>query len=655
MIRLNLLTSVFLIATLNNVAWSMQDTTGKKAEVASTGTVAQVEKGSATGEDSISSKDGERSTPDVNTTDGNEVSGIEVDPDEAKAAIENYQKMTQSSEVDLPWDYSPYKVLIWLISDSPDISVSTIEQPLRKFLDRDYSAIWRVSIAKAPRAVANAAHRNMAGMDYNSITAADPVLAVKRTHKDAVRIRVAENVARYVNKVYGTRGRIEEVKWRAALLGDETVSGVGPRMEVVDGDAVAVRELWADEATEAVLVSRGAARTLDEPEAKVVLPKLADLVSRSVESYDKIFVVKLQTNEVPAQVSVLEMDTLMRHFGPVAKMQSGSRHTLTTTIGKTITRAFAPVVRIDNAGQKAATGLLRASGLIVDDDSPANLKVGDVLEPMTRKNDRNGKPFIIGPVDWAFLNVTAFEGRNVKMDFHAGRAGGLQGRKNKRTFRTALKVRPFEEATIVRLHLQREPNVPMIGYELYEKELYSKKMTFVGRTDWDGRMRVEPSEDRLRLLYVKNGGAVLARLPIVPGLHALDVADLSGDDTRLQAEAYIRGVQNAIIDLVAVRELFKARIRLRLERSEMPKAEALMVALRDQPSNEVLANDMGKKQTYFNNLLKSSPNQRAKVDQMFSVTRDLLTTHINGKLVSDLEAELRAAAKNGGKAPKKDE
>jgi hypothetical protein len=329
MIRWNLLTTVFLIATLNNVAWSMQDTTGKKAEVASTGTVAQVEKDSATGEDSISSKDGERSTPDVNTTDGDEVSGIEVDPDEAKAAIENYQKMTQSSEVDLPWDYSPYKVLIWLISDSPDISVSTIEQPLRKFLDRDYSAIWRVSIAKAPRAVANAAHRNMAGMDYNSITAADPVLAVKRTHKDAVRIRVAENVARYVNKVYGTRGRIEEVKWRAALLGDETVSGVGPRMEVVDGDAVAVRELWADEATEAVLVSRGAARTLDEPEAKVVLPKLADLVSRSVESYDKIFVVKLQTNEVPAQVSVLEMDTLMRHFGPVAKMQSGSRHTLT--------------------------------------------------------------------------------------------------------------------------------------------------------------------------------------------------------------------------------------------------------------------------------------------------------------------------------------
>ena len=104
-----------------------------------------------------------------------------------------------------------------------------------------------------------------------------------------------------------------------------------------------------------------------------------------MEAYDKIFIARLESTSVPMQVSVVEMDTLMRHFGPVAKMQSGSRNTLTTTIGKTITRAFAPVVRIDNAGQRAATGLLRASGLIVDDDSPANLEMGDVLEPMIRK------------------------------------------------------------------------------------------------------------------------------------------------------------------------------------------------------------------------------------------------------------------------------
>ena len=124
----------------------------------------------------------------------------------------------------------------------------------------------------------------------------------------------------------------------------------------------------------------------------------------------------------------------------------------------------------------------------------------------------------------------------------------------------------------------------MIGYELYEKNLETTDMTFIGRTDWNGRLWVEKTDQPLRLLYVKNGGAVLARLPFVPGLYPKVVADLSGDDIRLQAEAYIRGVQNSIVDLVAIRELFKARIRIRLERGEMDKAEDLLNALRDQPS-----------------------------------------------------------------------
>jgi hypothetical protein len=256
-------------------------------------------------------------------------------------------------------------------------------------------------------------------------------------------------------------------------------------------------------------------------------------------------------------------------------------------------------------------------------------------------------------MDWAYLLVTELtghEGRNVEMNFYAGRAGGLQGRKNNRTFRMALKVRPFEDSTMLRLHLQKDPNFPLIGYELYDKELESTSMTFIGRTDWNGRLLIEPSDQPLRLLYVKNGGAVLARLPIVPGLYPNVVADLSGDDMRLQAEAYIRGVQNSIIDLVAIRELFKARIRMRLERGEMKKAEDLLNALRSQPNSDKLYDEIGKKHADFINQLGNG-NQRRKVDEMFSTTRELLARHITPRLVQDLETDVMAAAKNGGKLP----
>ena len=645
--RWNLLIIVFSITIWNNSGWSMQVATPAEAESAATVSTTASQSTDAAG---VASESATAQSSGETASESNDPAG-ETETRSVAPISQAVDDDFETIGVELPWDYSPYRVLIWLVSDNPDVTVSSIEQPLRKFLDRDYAAVWRVRIAEAPRAVATAAQRNMGGMDYDVITAADPVLAVKRDHKDAVRLRIPENVAQYVTKVYGTAGRIEEVKKRAAEKGDKTVSGVGKLLEVVEGDAMAVRDLWADEKTEAVLVSRGIASMLDNPEAKLILPDLTNLVSRAVEKYDKIFIVRVQADQVPARIEVVELDTLMRHFGPVAKMQAEDRWALPEAIGRTLTLAFAPVVRIDNAGQKKATGLLRAGGLIVDKDSPADLKVGDVLEPMTRKNDRNGKPIIIGPIDWAFLHVTDFEGRNVKMDFYAGRVGGLQGRKNKRTFRTALRVRPFYEASTLRLHLQRDPSTPMIGYELYERELDSPAMTFIGRTDWDGRLRITLTKDLFRLLYVKNGGAVLARLPIVPGLHEHDVADLSGDDTRLQAEAYIRGVQNSIIDLVAVRELFRARIHLRIERGEIEKAEALMVALKERPSNEQLANEMGKKQTDFINLpdLARSANQRAKVDEMFRTTRELLTSHINDKLVRDLAADIDAAKKSNKK------
>ncbi|MFK8115399.1 MAG: PDZ domain-containing protein [Rubripirellula sp.] len=709
---------------------------------------------------------------------------------------------------ELPWDYLPYRVLVWLVSEDPAINVDSIEEPLRAFLDRDFAAVWQTDLAVAPAAIRTHAIRNIGGLDYDLITSSDPVLAVKRDHKDAVRIRIAQNVGEFVTKIYCTPGRVESIKARAAAAGDETMAGVVDRLEAIEGDEIAVRDLWVKPETQGLLVSRGMAQTLDKPEAKLISAPVSNLIGEAVDSYDKIFVVKVTGESARSVIEVVELDTLMRHFGPVATVISTEHKSIPLDVGRGLTKAFAPVIRIENSGQKNAAGLLRAGGLILDKHSPAAVRPNDVLEPMIRKNDRNGKPILIGPIDWAYLNVvepeialirgvngagfkpgdqiatidgtrllnsqqvdslfreraagklevevdrgekqatlsidlkktpmplrtqylgfTAREQRDnivitaimeegpaeeklevgdelvsvngvpilslsdlarlvltgkqpaklkvlrdgadknvaitpteepsrdqreIQMDFYAGRSGGLQGRKNQRTFRMALKTRPFLDSTEVRLHLQREPDFPLIGYEIYQKELKSSKMTFIGRTDWNGRLPVQRDDEALRLFYVKNGGAVLARLPVVPGLYSNAVADLSGDDLRLQAEAYIRGVQNSIVDLIAIRELFKARIRLRLGKGEVEKAEELMKGLRGQPSNEILASEMGKKQTVFLKLLGNrNANQRRKVDEMFTTTRELLGKHISPKLVRDLEADL-IAVRDGKPLPNRD-
>ncbi|MDA8744475.1 hypothetical protein N9N28_07580 [Rubripirellula amarantea] len=572
--------------------------------------------------------------------------------DKATVSEDVVAESDQDDVANEAWDYSPYRVLVWVASDDARFDADAIAEPLRDFLDRDFASIWRMKVRQTPSSLHAIMNRDMGLLNYDSITGVDPVLAVKKDHDEAIRIRVADDVAKFVKKIYTTKDAVDSLVARGEASGDATLGGLVQRFEVVSDNPIVVAEKWTDPSTEAILVSRGLALTLDEPEAKLVKPDVQGLIADQVEDFDKVYLVNVKTNDVHPRLEIVEMDVLMRYFGPVSRMPINVGATPSQTVGLGLMDAFAPTVRIDNAGQKNASGLLRASGLIITDESPGLVSAGDVLRPLTRKNDRNGNPFLIGPIDWAYLVVDKREGTSVEMDFYAGRSGGLQGRKNNRTFRTAIKAKPQQDHTILRLHAQGKPNEPLIGYEIYQKELTSKSMTFIGRTDWSGRLKVDRTDEPLRLMYVKNGGAVLARLPMVPGLEPVVIADLRGDDLRLQAEAYIRGVQNSIIDLVAVRELFKARIRMRLERGELDNAKELMNALNEQPSNEALADDMGKKQAIYLKLLeKEGPNQRRQVDQMFTTTRDLLAKHINPKLIRDLETDIIKATQNGGKLP----
>lgn len=553
-----------------------------------------------------------------------------------------------------PWDYSPYRVLIWVASRDSTVDADTLREPLSNYLDRDFYSIWRTTIADAPPPVVTAAFRSMDNLTYDSITASDPVIAVKNDHENAIRIASVENFPEYVGGVLTTRGLQTDVLRRAAEKGDATLRGAADKFQPIDGDAVALASKWSETGTEALLVNRGQAGAFQKPKAKVIVLPVTELVSSAVEEYDKIFVVRISNDASGKRVEAAEMETLMRSFGESKSAPFYSGSDLPNVVGFCVTQAFSPMLRIDDAGMKNAVGMLRAGNLIMDEESPANIPVGAALQPMVRKNDRNGRPILIGALDWAHLIATERKGANVSMDLYAGMAGGLQGRKNKRTFKMARMQRPKYESTLLRLHAKGREDRPLIGYELYERELKSKSMTFVGRTDWNGRLEIEKSDQPMRLLYVKNGGAVLARLPIVPGLTTMEVADLSGDDMRLQAEAYVRGVQNAIIDLVAIRKLLAARIRLRLKKGQMEQAEELLNALQKQPTNEELADDMGKKQGMFLKEIGRNANQRRKVDLMFKETREMLGKQINPTVIRELEADLRRARENGGVLPDDD-
>lgn len=540
----------------------------------------------------------------------------------------------------LPWDYDPYRVMIWIAGVDAETTEAELRGPVLNFLDRDFAAVWRTDVAAAPPETAVLARRDFDAMDYDQLTAKDPVVALKRDHEHAARIRFPSDVAEKVGRILATANYAGEVARQAESVGDAALDGIVERFEPVDGDLLTVAEKWSDEATEAVLLPRGMALMLD-PQPKLIELAVAQRASALFEQNDKVFLVLIDSDGAETAIAVREIDCLTRMAGPVVRDVAGDTDEIPAAIGHAVTAAFAPMVRLDDVGTQAVRGRVRAGGLVTADDSPAAIQVGDFLQPVLRRDDRNGDPMFLGVVDWTYLAVTEQDGPKVAMKIHSGRAGALQGRSNNRTFRIGLKVRPFYPATTLRLHAKGDPDSPLVGYDVYERDLESDQMTFLGHTDWDGRLQVEKSGVALRLLYVKNGGAVLARLPLVPGQSEREVADLVGDDVRLQAEAYIRGVQNAIIDLVAIRNLLGARIRMRIEEGNFDEAYALLDALRKEPTYEKLADDMAVTQTVIKS---SNRSEQRKIDNMFAETRKLLVQHINPSLVRRLESEIAAKA-----------
>ena len=57
---------------------------------------------------------------------------------------------------------------------------------------------------------------------------------------------------------------------------------------------------------------------------------------------------------------------------------------------------------IYTAGDPCATDELfyRAGGLIVRPENPAKLSVGDVMQPIVRRDDKNGRPTLLQPLSW---------------------------------------------------------------------------------------------------------------------------------------------------------------------------------------------------------------------------------------------------------------
>jgi hypothetical protein len=376
--------------------------------------------------------------------------------------------------------------------------------------------------------------------------------------------------------------------------------------------------------------------------ATVTTENILALDPKLVKEGDKLYLVSIQDRSTDFEVQVRELDCRSRTWQPVVARTVVQPAMIARTAFSSLEEAFCPLVRIESTQGREALARIRAGGLVNVPGSPAEIQDQDVLLPIIRRNDRLGEPMTNGIVraPWTFLTITDRKGNVLQCDVQTGMRSTLGGRSSSRTVKLALRVKPRRDSTKLRLVMQTDDAQPLDGYEIHAKDPVTDESELIGSTDWRGVIDI-PKDDRLlRLVYVRNGGRLLARLPMVPGLDEELSVELPNDDQRLQAEGFVKGLQHHVMDLVARRELYVARFRRHLKNNELDEAKALLEEFRALETRSDLTRQLDQQEQRVR-----SPDRRvqAKIDQLFTDTRQLLTRFLDPRTSNQLAEELLRA------------
>jgi hypothetical protein len=380
-----------------------------------------------------------------------------------------------------------------------------------------------------------------------------------------------------------------------------------------------------------------------------------------LEFYDKLIVIRVDSQDGQFKVSAREIDVKTQQQGALVASATRVPQSIASLATDLITRAFMPIARIDNINPKNEA-FLRARGIEacirtrINEDlepevvtirsSPCFVRESDKFLPVEVRTDRKGNIEKLEAVPFSFIAIEKLEGNSIVGKLHSSRRAILTSKKSKRAEKLGLVIRPPQGETVLRLMSRgtEEPQ-PLEGYEIHSRrpEDPPEVLNFVGKTDWRGEITI-PSGDGLYLLLVRRGGKNLKKVPVIPGFRDHLETTVTSDDSRLMARGVVTGLQNEILSLVVLRELYEKDINKALDDGRIDEARNILRQYTDLEDPQELKIRLADEQVRLKSRT-TVERERKAIKELF----DNLLKIVNSDFVRSKEAEFRERIENGGK------
>ena len=291
------------------------------------------------------------------------------------------------------------------------------------------------------------------------------------------------------------------------------------------------------------------------------------LTEEFVESgYDKVFLAGAVRSGSCWSMIAREWDAASQTPSPVDEASTHDSRQAPVLAADLLVRVVRRVARNERVDGKLGGTTSRAGECAAADAEYTPFVEGDLLTPFVRYYDRDRVLQQIRDLPWTFLRVSAVERARMECESVSAFGNPLSGSRRRMDL-MAIAARPASDSTRLVIAPRGDATDPLPGCRV---EVLNRVPT-----------SEDPVEDRLQLLtdrrgaivltadpehplqhvLVLSGKALLARVPLIPGLEETMTLAIPDDAARLSVEGSLSVLEGELIDAVARRSMLMARAR----------------------------------------------------------------------------------------------
>jgi hypothetical protein len=369
---------------------------------------------------------------------------------------------------------------------------------------------------------------------------------------------------------------------------------------------------------------------------------------------DKLVLLAVTWSPDGYSIIAREYDTLVQRWSTPIRREVRQPNSLPEQVFAALCQTVAPVAQFELVADDEKHVVLKPRGAALMRPATEEpwAKPGDVFLPILRRTSRGGQLVENGiqAVPWTFVEVVDNKDEKnpqTTARIHSGTRRPFGTRRQGRVEQVALALRADPADTVLRLRSRVSEDKPLVGYEIFAQTDPEKPDALIrlGATGRDGKLDVSAADQRVRTLLIKNGGQLLARLPVVPGAQPQLDIPLPDDDARLAAESLLSAMREDLIVVVARRNILMARTRQKIKSKDFDAAQKLILEINQLPGRAKFTTEItnAKRRTR-----SDDPRIQRRIDQLFEGTQAALTQYLDTRPINELTDELRDAQQNTG-------